>query len=811
MIPRTLSGLSAVLICAVIFMAVEPLHAVQVKLSNGTVMTGEIVSQNDNFIVLLVGEAKVSVAKRLVTEITGLPAGTTVTGIGGQEQQPPATPPAAPAPSSAQTPAPAAPAPQPAAPTIAPADPWGAAPGNEVIITLKNGVQFKGTIVSSDDRLFVLQADNGSKVNVFKHIISDLRNLSVPRGPVINTSAQQAAAALAQKQAQNQAAAVPASPSPAPPAAALPAAAQPAPAPAAAAPAIVLPPAAVPAPVTPAPSAPAVKTPAVAPAPAAPLPEQKPVQQATALPPPKPAVPEQKPAVQPQPPAQAAPIAPAPAIVPAATAPAVAAPVAQPSTPAPVITPRKRPDGRSELLLKTGTVFIGTIVSESDRFLVFSTSDGTTINVLRRLIKEIDGVPYVIKPGAVQAPADTSAQLARTGRPQSAAPPAQVSGPSRVMAGPAVAPRKMPRVELRAGISAAELMDSLKSNSAVVRSAAARQLGAMGQWATGAAGPLAAMLGDTAGAAELPPLETDSVTIQKMLPPGFEAGRALARMGDLGFDELKRAARSGSVLTRQRALFGLGETQSISALPVLQEGLKDGEPRVRASAAHGLRFKDAVNDLVAALSDRDGDVRACAAATLAEMHEPRGTSALISSLKDMRPAVRMYSAEGLGKSRAREAVGPLIAALNDMSPEVRARAAAALGAIADTAAVNPLIAALKEKIAPVRKAAAEALGEIRDPRAIPSLYSALQESGDTVRGAIETSLRLHTEIPLLIGVLDHENSQVRENAAYILWLMTGQDLGQDKQAWVDWYAKGGSVQKKPPDLAKPPEKGKKKK
>ena len=51
---------------------------------------------------------------------------------------------------------------------------------------------------------------------------------------------------------------------------------------------------------------------------------------------------------------------------------------------------------------------------------------------------------------------------------------------------------------------------------------------------------------------------------------------------------------------------------------------------------------------------------------------------------------------------------------------------------------------------------------------------------------------MHTEIPLLIGALDNQNSLVRDNAAYILWLMTGKDLGTDKQAWVEWYSIRGN-------------------
>lgn len=53
---------------------------------------------------------------------------------------------------------------------------------------------------------------------------------------------------------------------------------------------------------------------------------------------------------------------------------------------------------------------------------------------------------------------------------------------------------------------------------------------------------------------------------------------------------------------------------------------------------------------------------------------------------------------------------------------------------------------------------------------------------------MEIALKMHTEIPLLIGALDNQSGLVRDNAAYILWLMTGKNLGADKQAWVDWYS-----------------------
>jgi HEAT repeat protein len=205
----------------------------------------------------------------------------------------------------------------------------------------------------------------------------------------------------------------------------------------------------------------------------------------------------------------------------------------------------------------------------------------------------------------------------------------------------------------------------------------------------------------------------------------------------------------------------------------------------------------AVDALIAAMNDRDGDVRAYAAASLASLADPSSASVMIAGLKDMRPQVRVFAAAGLGRIKTQNAVPALAKALNDVSPGVRSESALALGLIADTAAVNPLCAAIKDNDMQVRKNAILALGEILDPRAIPMLYTAIQESRDTLRPVIEQVLKQHTEIPFLIAALDNGKVIVRENAAYILWLMTGKDLGQDKQAWTDWYSTEGTTGKQP--------------
>ena len=83
----------------------------------------------------------------------------------------------------------------------------------------------------------------------------------------------------------------------------------------------------------------------------------------------------------------------------------------------------------------------------------------------------------------------------------------------------------------------------------------------------------------------------------------------------------------------------------------------------------------------------------------------------------------------------------LIAALKDKDSDVRNAAAWSLGRLGDKRAVEPFIAALKDKDSNVREAAAEALGELGDKRAVKPLLTALKKDKDSnVRDAAAKAL-----------------------------------------------------------------------
>ncbi len=89
----------------------------------------------------------------------------------------------------------------------------------------------------------------------------------------------------------------------------------------------------------------------------------------------------------------------------------------------------------------------------------------------------------------------------------------------------------------------------------------------------------------------------------------------------------------------------------------------------------------------------------------------------------------------------RAAVRPLVAALQNRDSDVRWRAAQALGAIADPYAVGPLAELLKDANEVVREEAARALGQIGDGRAIETLRGVLRDEDRLVRKAAVKALR----------------------------------------------------------------------
>jgi HEAT repeat protein len=119
-------------------------------------------------------------------------------------------------------------------------------------------------------------------------------------------------------------------------------------------------------------------------------------------------------------------------------------------------------------------------------------------------------------------------------------------------------------------------------------------------------------------------------------------------------------------------------------------------------------------------------IRNAAARALGQVGDARAVQPLIVALNDCDGDVGRAAAEALGQVAGARAFEPLMAALRHGNWQVQAGAAKALGQIGDARAVEPLAAACEHgSTHDVEDAAAEALGKIRDPRAVPSLLVGL--------------------------------------------------------------------------------------
>lgn len=134
----------------------------------------------------------------------------------------------------------------------------------------------------------------------------------------------------------------------------------------------------------------------------------------------------------------------------------------------------------------------------------------------------------------------------------------------------------------------------------------------------------------------------------------------------------------------------------------------------------------------------------------------------IAGLEDDDASVRGASVRALGRHGDPEHAPLLIEALQDEDDFVRLEAARGMQRIHSNDSVQPLLSLIdeeKEKNIDIRAAAADALGQYKQTRVVLGLISALSDSRLAVNNRVQHSLMM----------------------------LTGQNLGLDKRAWLDWY------------------------
>lgn len=134
----------------------------------------------------------------------------------------------------------------------------------------------------------------------------------------------------------------------------------------------------------------------------------------------------------------------------------------------------------------------------------------------------------------------------------------------------------------------------------------------------------------------------------------------------------------------------------------------------------------------------------------------------LDGMTDPDSGVRAASVRALGRHGDPEHVGLIITALQDENDLVRIEAARALQRVHSEEAISPLIDAMnenKESQVDVRAAAADALGQYRQSNVVLALIGALRDSRLVVNDRVQHSLLV----------------------------LTGQNFGLDRRAWMDWY------------------------
>jgi HEAT repeat protein len=226
-----------------------------------------------------------------------------------------------------------------------------------------------------------------------------------------------------------------------------------------------------------------------------------------------------------------------------------------------------------------------------------------------------------------------------------------------------------------------------------------------------------------------------------------------------------------------------------------------------------------VQALVTQLDDPDPAVQVRASLALRDMG-PAATAAVGALIKRFRSTAVVAASPsdsvpvdsaviGLSPARAAAlalvavgdaAVEPLVSTLRHSDPQMRAGAAWTLGELKDGRSVDGLVGAARDDKDVVRRVAVEALGKIRDPKTIPIITSlAAEDESPAVRSSARLAQRSVSEIPLLIQGLRDKSRVVKDNSAYILWLLTAKEFRKDADQWEAWWQEQQKL-----DASKPP-------
>lgn len=315
--------------------------------------------------------------------------------------------------------------------------------------------------------------------------------------------------------------------------------------------------------------------------------------------------------------------------------------------------------------------------------------------------------------------------------------------------------------ELRDDSAAPPLAGALRDPDDKVRAAAAKALGRLRGAETETA--LVAALQDPVSAVRW---QAARVLEEWNWPPkpGVERAAFYVALGKLelaanegpeAIDPLSLVLRTGAYQERHAAVLALGRIPDARVQKALLAALSDREDQVRCAAVEALgRLGDrrTAVPLVSILTDKQKNVRAAAAEVLGHLGNPAAVEPLRGLLKDHAWEVRQAAVLSLGRLRDKVSLAVMTEMLHDREHEVRETACRALELLGEPGAITALVLALKDEKPNVRQRATAAL---------TSLDRTWWQT-DAARAAA----------PQLQAVLQHNDYWVRQSAADVLARLT---------------------------------------
>ncbi len=240
-----------------------------------------------------------------------------------------------------------------------------------------------------------------------------------------------------------------------------------------------------------------------------------------------------------------------------------------------------------------------------------------------------------------------------------------------------------------------------------------------------------------------------------------------------------RALRLGLVLLAAAASAPAGEKR-YCATPeeyvrdfeaMLESGSRSEDSRLKRTPGSAMLDAREVEGLLLLLKSERPEAREFACERLGRLHASGALDNLIAALSDRDARVREKAADALGRIGDARAGEPLLKRFTHQdekpkgrSTNARAAMARSLGRLGEKRAVDPILEALKDKSYWVRLAAIEAAGRLGDARAVDLLMPMLDaKQAEVVARAVRSlgQLKARTAYPKVAALLDHNNAAVR--------------------------------------------------